>query len=344
MYKKILISILSIVTILSLVGCGSQNSGGEDVGTTDVKTIRISHVLAEDHPTNTTLVDYFKPMVEENSNGKFKVEIYPNAQLGSDRQAIESVGNGSLEMSVPGGPVLSGFYEPFMVYDLPFLFDSREAAYEACDGELKDVLAERVLEKQNFRILGIGENGFRHITNNAGPITEPADLAGMKIRTMESPNHLETFKALGANATPLAFNELFTALQQGTVDGQENPIAIIYTSRIFEVQDYLTLDGHYYVNCPYIVNEDFWKGLSPEQQSVIQDAINETIKQQRKALTEQENEYLELLKEEGVTVTELTSEQRQKFIDETSVVYDWFINKYGEEAAELVELARSYNK
>lgn len=344
MFKKILMSIVSIIIVLSLVACSSGNDEGEGTGETKVKTIRISHVLAEDHPTNTTLVEYFKPMVEENSNGEFKVEIYPNAQLGSDRQAIESVGNGSLEMSVPGGPVLSGFYEPFMVYDLPFLFDSKQAAYDACDGELKDILAEKVLEKQNFRILGIGENGFRHITNNAGPIKEPADLKGLKIRTMESPNHLETFKALGANATPLAFNELFTALQQGTVDGQENPIAIIYTSRIFEVQDYLTLDGHYYVNCPYIVNEDFWKGLSPEQQTVIQDAVNETIKQQRMALQEQEDEYLELLKEEGVNITELTTEQRQKFIDQTSGVYDWFIEKYGEEASELVDLARSYNK
>lgn len=347
MLKKISIISLMVILVTLFSACGNSNKTSGDANTksetTGVKTIRISHVLQEDHPTNTTLLNYFKPMVEEKSGGKIKVEIYPNAQLGSDRQAIESVINGSIEMSVPGGPVVSGFYEPYMVYDLPFLFDSREAAYAALDGELKDKISEGLLKAQNIRILGIGENGFRHITTSKKPIKTPEDLKGLKIRTMECPVHLKTFEALGANPTPIAFNELFTALQQGTVDGQENPIAIIYTSKLYEVQKYLTLDGHYYVNCPYIINENFWNSLSDEEQKIVQEAIDETVKQQRSELEKQEKEYLDLIKKSGTEVIELTPEQRDKFIEKTKTVYDWFEKTY-DNGKELIDMAKSYNK
>lgn len=347
MLKKISIISLMVILVTLFSACGNSNKTSGDANTksetTGVKTIRISHVLQEDHPTNTTLLNYFKPMVEEKSGGKIKVEIYPNAQLGSDRQAIESVINGSIEMSVPGGPVVSGFYEPYMVYDLPFLFDSREAAYAALDGELKDKISEGLLKAQNIRILGIGENGFRHITTSKKPIKTPEDLKGLKIRTMECPAHLKTFEALGANPTPIAFNELFTALQQGTVDGQENPVAIIYTSKLYEVQKYLTLDGHYYVNCPYIINENFWNSLSDEEQKIVQEAIDETVKQQRSELEKQEKEYLDLIKKSGTEVIELTPEQRDKFIEKTKPVYDWFEKTY-DSGKELIDMAKSYNK
>ncbi|KGF35888.1 hypothetical protein HMPREF2134_03415 [Peptoniphilus lacrimalis DNF00528] len=350
MFKKFSKISLLVILITFLVACGNSNQAGgnnkisgKNSDSKGVKTIRISHVLPEDHPTNTTLVDYFKPIIEEKSGGKIKVEIYPNAQLGSDRQAIESVINGSIEMSVPGGPVISGFYEPYMVYDLPFLFNSREAAYSAFDGELKDKLSDGLLKAQNIRILGIGENGFRHITTNNKAIKAPEDLKGLKIRTMECPVHLKTFEALGANPTPIAFNELFTALQQGTVDGQENPIAIIYTSKLYEVQNYLTLDGHYYVNCPYIVNENFWQSLSKEEQDIVQKAIDETVKQQRIELEKQEQEYLELIKKSGTKVIELSDEQKDKFKKSTQSVYEWFEENY-EDGKDLVDMAKSYNK
>lgn len=336
--KKTLVLLVVALLLISVVGCGE---GGSSSKGEDAVTLRISHVLAEDHPTHTTLVDFFKPEIEKNSNGTIKVEIYPNAQLGSDRQAIESVSMNQLEMTVPGGPVLSGFYEPYMVYDLPFLFSSREAAYAACDGELREELSKGLLEEHNVRILGIGENGFRHTTTNKGPINTPSDLKGMKIRTMESPLHLATFRSFGANPTPMGFNELFTALQQGTVDGQENPIAIIYTSKLYEVQEYMVMDGHYYVNCPYLINEDFWNKLTADQQKVVQDATNLTVTEQRKALAAQEEEYLVKLEEAGLKINRLSDENKQLFIDAAQVVYPEFTNKFG---TDLVDLAQSYNQ
>lgn len=344
MTKKLsLVLALLLVLSFALTGCGSKtntDTGSSSSGDDKVITIRISHVLQDNHPTNTTLVDVFKPEIEKNSNGKIKVEIYPNAQLGSDRQAIEAVSLGSLEMSVPGGPVVSGFYEPYMVFDLPFLFNDRAAAYAAMDGELGEKVAEGLLD-QNIVILGIGENGFRHITNNKGPIYTPDDLAGVKIRTMENPLHMAAFKGMGANPTPIAFGELFTALQQKTVDAQENPVAIILTSKFNEVQKYLTLSSHVFANCPYIINKDFYEGLSPELQKVVADAVTKTVEAQRKTLAEMEAGYIEELKGLGMEVNDLTPEQRQLFAEKSQPAYDLFAEKFG---TELIDLAKSYNK
>ncbi len=342
MKKKFSLMLMVLLAVsVFLVGCGDSDSSSDKGGNgNDVTTIRISHVLAEDHPSNTTLIDVFKPEVEKNSDGKLKVEIYPNAQLGSDRQSIEAVSLNSLEMSVPGGPVLSGFYEPFMIFDLPFIFNDREAVYAAMDGELAEKASEGLLN-QNIMILGIGENGFRHITNNKGPITSPDDLEGMKIRTMENPLHMAAFKGMGANPTPMAFGELFTGLQQKTVDAQENPVAIIYTSKFNEVQDYLTLTGHVFANCPYIISKDFYDSLSPDLQKVVTDAVDKTVVAQRERLQEMEASYIDSLKESGMQVNDLTPEQRQVFVDRSRPAFDLFEEKFGDE---LIKLAESYNK
>ncbi len=341
MKKFSLVLVILLAISVGLVGCSGNTDTGSDSGDSDkVTTIRISHVLAEDHPSNTTLVDVFKPEIEKNSNGKLKVEIYPNAQLGSDRQAIEAVSLNTLEMSVPGGPVLSGFYEPFMIFDLPFIFNDREAVYAAMDGELA-VKASEGLADQNIMILGIGENGFRHITNNKGPINTPEDLDGMKIRTMENPLHMAAFKGMGANPTPIAFGELFTALQQKTVDAQENPVAIILTSKFNEVQDYLTLTGHVFANCPYIISKEFYDGLSPELQKVVTDAVDKTVVAQRERLAELETNYIEELKSSGMEINEITAEQKALFAEKAKPAYDLFEEKFGDE---LIKLAKSYNK
>ncbi len=328
MKKKLsLVLVLAMVMTVFLAGCGgggdAEKKGGDGGSGKAEYTIRVAHVLAADHATNVTAEEVFKKEVEEKSNGRIKVEVYPNGQLGGDRQTIEALNLGTLEMCIPGGTVLSGFVDDFEVLDLPFLFKSKEDAFKVFDGKVGDELNKK-LEDIGIVNLGYGENGYRHVTNNKGPITKPEDLKGVKIRTMENPIHMAAFKAFGANPTPISFNELFTALQQGTVDAQENPIPIIYTSKLYEVQKYLTLTGHVYTNCPYLISKTFYDGLPEDLQQVVREAAADCITAQRKMCNDQEQEYLEELKASGMEINELTDEQKQAFVDAAQSVYDDF--------------------
>ncbi|HAS91026.1 MAG TPA: C4-dicarboxylate ABC transporter substrate-binding protein [Clostridiales bacterium] len=348
--KKILslILVLVMITTVLMTGCTKTETPPSQSETEEPKpsetskeeyVLRVAHVLQQDHPTNTTLEDVFKKEVEEKSGGRIKVEVYPNGQLGSDRATIEALPLGTLEMCVPGGTILSGFVEDFMVFDLPFLFSSKEEAFAAFDGEVGDILNSK-LEEIGIVNLGYGENGYRHVTNDKKPIRLPEDLKGVKIRTMENPIHMAAFQAFGANPTPISFNELFTALQQGTVDAQENPVAIIFTSKFSEVQKYLSLTGHVYTNCPYLISKTFLESLPEDLQQVIREAAKNTLTVQRKLLGEKEAETLEILKSEGMEINELTSEEKQAFVDAAKSVYDDFRAKYGSELLDKIEAGK----
>lgn len=337
MKKKLCLAlVLSLVLVAVFTGCSGSGAGSGGDGDKDASAggekgeylIRVAHVLPADHATNMTAENVFKKEVEENSGGRIKVEIYPNSQLGGDRQTIEALNLGTLEMCIPGGTVLSGFIDDFMVLDLPFLFKSREEAFKTFDGPVGDELNKQ-LEDIGIVNLGYGENGYRHVTNNRGPVTSPENLKGLKIRTMENPIHMAAFKAFGANPTPISFNELFTALQQKTVDAEENPIAIIYTSKLYEVQKYLSLTGHVYTQCPYLISKSFFDSLPEDLQKVVRDAAKDTVTAQRQMCVDQEKEYLGELKENGMIINELTDEQKQAFIDAAKPVYDDYVKQYG---------------
>lgn len=344
--KKLLKSIFIICMVMAVIltGCSQKTQGNQDnnsnASNSDKKfTIKVAHVVAETHASHIALTEVFKKEIEEKSGGRITVEIYPNAQLGSDRQAVEAVSMGSTEMTMSAMAVMSGFEEKVTVLDLPFLFKTKEAAYNALDGELGDKINEMLL-KQNVKNLGYAEGGFRNITNSKRPIVKPEDLEGIKIRTQENPIHIASFKAFGANPTPMAFGELFTALQQKTVEGQENPINLIYASKFQEVQKYLSVTGHVYGTACLFINNDFFNSLPADLQDIVQKAADNTVDYQRQLCTEQDEEYLEELKK-VMEVYELTPEEKQVFIDKAQVVYDEFINKNG---SELVDLAKSYNK
>ena len=191
-------------------------------------TIKVGTIVSESHPDYICMKDVFKPYVEKNSNGKIKVELYPNSQLGGDREMSESVQLGTIQIALPATSAIAGFDKRFQVLDLPFLFKSRESAFKALDGELGKKL-DSYLAPLGFANLGYFENGFRHVTNSRKAVYTPADMKGLKLRTMENPMHIAFFKLLGANPTPMNFGELYTALQQKTVDGEENPVAIVET-------------------------------------------------------------------------------------------------------------------
>lgn len=337
--KKFIVVLLVALMMMSVVLTGCSNGAAENADGEEIYTIRIGYVVAETHASHIVLADIFKKELEE--TGRFVVELYPNGQLGGDRQTVESVGLGSLEMTMVGEAAISGFVPEFELVGLPYLFTSLDAAHDALDGEFGQALDEMLID-QNMYVLGWGDVGFRNITNSKREIVTPADLDGIKIRTMETPAHLTYFNALGANATPMAFNELFTALQQGTVDAQENPSALIYNAKFYEVQDYMTVSEHVFTAAPIIINKDFMDTLPEDLQTLVADTAKKTMDAQRELLLEQNTEYQVEIENEGVQVTYLTEAQKDAFkqvaLDE---VYPGIIEQYG---SELIDLANSYNK
>lgn len=332
-------SLVLIIVILTIGVFLKEDYNAKNPTSTGSIVIRLSHVTNETSPIHLSCV-YFKEILEERSNGAFEVQIYPNSQLGGDRQAVESVSLGSITASFPGTAVLAGFEPKFMVGDLPFIFKSREAAYQAFDNELGAEL-NKLLDKHNIVNLGYGETGFRHITNSVKPITTPEDLKGLSIRTMENPIHIASFRAWGANPTPISFSELFTALQQHTVDAQENPLQITASSRFQEVQDYLSLTGHFYASGSLLFNKEFVDNLPEDLYKLLTECTKEMIDYERVLTAEMESDFLADLQAAGMQINELTPEQKDLFIETAQSVYKEFEGMLGKD---LIDLARKYNE
>ena len=346
---KKLLACLSVAMMMTLTACGGggggEAQGGSSAGTGasgDEKTytLRIAHLVPEEQSTHVAALK-MKETIESKSNGRIKVEIYPNGSLfPSDREAIEAVQLGNVEMTIPAIAPLAGFNKKFMVFDLPFLFKSHEAAYKALDGEVGQELLKD-LEASGLKGLVFAENGFRHMSNNNGPITKPEDLKGLKFRTLENPVHTATFNAFGANASPFAFGELYTALQQKMYDAMECPISLYYTNKFYEVQKYLTLSGHVYAATILVANLDWYNSLPDDLKKIVDDAAVEYRDFQRQLAQQQDKEWLEKLKEGGMEVNELTPEQKDVFIKAAQAVYDQFTPEIGEE---LVKKAMAANE
>lgn len=321
-----------LTVVLALVLTGAAFAKPEFV-------IKVGYILPETQSDHIIMRDVFKKDIEEKSGGRISVELYPNGQLGGDRELIESVQLGTVQVAIPATSALAGFDKRFQVFDLPFLFKSKETAFKALDGELGHKVDE-LLKPLGMRNLGYGENGYRHITNNRNPVRKPDDLKGIKLRTMENPLHLAFFKMLGANPTPMSFGELYTALQQGTVDGQENPVVLVYTAKFYEVQKFYSLTGHVYSATMLVANDDFFASMPEDLWKIVEDAGKRYVVEQRVLAEEQEHKFLDELKKVGLQVNELTPEEKQLFIDATLPVYDQFKDIIG---AELVELAKKAN-
>ncbi|MDC3412190.1 TRAP transporter substrate-binding protein [Aquibacillus sp. 3ASR75-11] len=343
--KKIYALILTALLVFVLAACGSNEEGTNESGsngtdedngekTTETKTIRAGIGLNEDHPQYKGLLK-FKEIVEEKTDGAIKVETYASGQLGDDRTMTEALQLGTQEVTIPSTAPLANFVPEFSVFDFPFLFPNEEVADEVLDGEVGQKFLDK-LEDQNLVGLAYWENGFRNLTNSERPVATAADFDGLKIRTMENNLHLEAFRALGANPTPMAFTELFTAMQQGTVDGQENPFATIYLSKFYEVQDYVSNTNHIYSPFVFLMSKSFYDGLTEEQQTIVKEAAVEAGQYERKLNREANDKYLDNLIEEGMTYTEITPEARQEMIDLIQPVIDKYAKEIGEDTVQEV--------
>lgn len=265
----------------------------------------------------------FGEIVADKSGGELEVQVFPAAQLGSERDMVEGLQLGSLEMTLTSTGPMGNFVPQVKLFNLPFLFKDRESCYRVLDGEIGTQIADRFV-KIGIRSLGWYENGFRNITNSQRPITSPADMDGLKIRVMEDDVFILTMKALGASPTPMAFGELYTALEQGVVDAQENPLAVIHSSRFFEVQKYLAMTGHFYSPAVMLISEITWQSLSPEHQKIVAAAAKEAKDYERQLSIQADQELEAACAEEGMVVTHPDKEPFMKAVapvyNNTSVI------------------------
>lgn len=288
-----------------------------------------SHVLPPEHPYQAAC-EKMKEIVEEKTNGEITITIHASASLAEEPEAVEGLKMGTIGLTTVSAAPLTGFVKEYMACDLPFLFKTPKEAYEFYDGEI-GVELFKLTEKIGLVGLAWWDNGFRNFTNNVRPLIKPADFKGLKIRLMNSPVHMASVRALGGNPVPIDFGELYTALQQGVVDGQENPVANIYTSRFQEVQKYLTMSRHFYDPSPTFISAKIWKKLTPEQQQIVKEAAIVARDHMRKITNDQEAGLIEKLKQEGMEVAFLTPEEAGAFQEATKDVWKEFESQIGEE-------------
>ncbi|MCV0424326.1 MAG: TRAP transporter substrate-binding protein, partial [Roseibium sp.] len=288
-------------------------------GTAAAETVlRIGHGANEQYHMHRALL-HFEEQVEAGSNGEIDVQIFPSSQMGPDREMIESVQAGVLEMAVSPSSFFAGWDPAFAVIELPYMYASKDIALDVLNGDAGDQMLDR-LSGQGLVGLGWLENGLRHVTNNVRPIETPGDLEGVKLRTMKVPAHVATFKALGANPTPMNFGEVYSALQQGVIDGQENPVALIDSQRFYEVQKHVSLTGHVFTVYIPVISDAYFSGLSPEHQKLLRDAMASAEAYQQELVDTEEAGQLQKIREAGVNVVDLTAKQRQAFSDQTEGV------------------------
>lgn len=296
------------------------------VSSVQAKTVfRVNHTLDPTSHYNHGLL-YLDKLLQERTNGELSLDVYHSSQLGSERDAIEGVTMGTLEMTLVSSAPLANFTKTFMVFDLPFIVSDRDKAYKWMDGPDGQAILGS-LEKQNMIGLSIWENGFRMLTNSKLAVKKPEDVKGLKIRLMENPVHLATFKTLGAYPTPMPFGELFTALQQKTVDGQENPLVIIYTSKFYEVNKYVSLTGHFYAPAILLINKQVWEKLSPEHRDIMTKSIAEARDWERKFSKDGEAKLIEDLKKGGAEVIEVDKAEWAKVLQPVYKEFESVIGK-----------------
>lgn len=298
--------------------------------------IKLGHIAEPTHPYGKG-GDYFAKLVAEKSGGEIEVKVFPNSQLGGQKDLIEGLVFGSVDMALVGTAALGQFQPQISLFDLPFLFDDRPHAYRSLDTVGMEI--GKALEPRGIKLLGYMENGIRHMTNNVRPIKTPADMKDLKIRVQTNKIHIEMIKALGASPTPMDLSELYSAMQQGTVDGQENPSAHIYTKRFYEVQKYASLTAHAYAPEPVLISMITWKKLTPKQQKIIQDAANESIAWQRKISEDEDNDYWNKIKATGKM--EVISVDRKLFQEATKPVIAMFAKTVGEDNIKKVDALRA---
>ena len=296
------------------------------------QTVTVGHTTS-DNSHYSVGVDAFKKRLEELSGGEFTVEEHPSGALGGERAMIEGLQIGTIDTVITSTGPLGNFVPETYVLDLPFLFADYDQARCVLDGDIGQQLLDQI-GQNNLVGLAWTENGFRHLTNSLREVKTPEDASGLKIRTMENQMHMAAFEEMGVHPTPMAFPELFTALQQGTVDGQENPVSVILTSNLWEVQDHMSLTGHVYSPAIMLASPVLWDSLSEEEKGWFTQAAKAGAEATRAEVSRLETEGVKELKDKGMTVVEdIDKSQFQKAVEPSYSVYT---DQYGSEMLDKI--------
>jgi tripartite ATP-independent transporter DctP family solute receptor len=304
------------------------------------RTLKVGIGLNEDHPQAVS-VKRFGEILAQKTGGKLNAKLFAGGALGNDATMISALRGGTQEMTVPDSSTLVGIVKDFGVLNFPLLFNNEQEADALLDGPFGQKLLAKLPEK-NLIGLAFWENGFRHITNARRPINGANDIAGLKIRVIQNPLFIETFNTLGANALPMPFPEVYNALEQRTIDGQENPTATILSSKFNEVQKHVALTKHIYSVWVLLLSKRTWDSLSAEEKKAVQEAATEATLFERKTIRAYSDKALGELKKMGMQATELSAAEQAKMRDKLKPVVDKFSKEFGDATAKemLAELEK----
>lgn len=321
--NKKYIVILSLLLIMCLVtACGGDKAA---TPTTEkpadkVYTLKAGHVLASDHPYHLGLLKMAEIMAEK-SNGRIRMDVFPSSQIGNERDLIEGMQMGTIDVSLVSTAPLAGFVNEFLAFDLPFLFKDRATALKVLDGEIGQNSLKQI-EANNLVGLAFWENGYFNINNSKKAVKNPSDMKDLKIRTMENAIHMSTFKALGANPIPMAWGEVFTALQQSAIDGCTLTPTSFWTSKLQDAnQKYLTVTHHVYIPAPLLMSKKTYDALPDDLKAIVKEAANAARDYERELSAKVDSEYMAKIKGAGVQIIEVDQAEWQKALQPVYAEY-----------------------
>lgn len=354
MKKLAALLMAGLMTCTLLAGCGGSSSSGSSAPAASApaasapaaEATKVSatfcNMLATDHPQSVAATEVLAPEISEKTGGNFTIDVQVNGTMGSDAETVEATIMGNNAMTGPACATLATIDPNWYILDVPYVFLSKDHARAALDGELGQFLSDSLEKSCGLICLGYGESGMRNLSNNSVAVKSPADMSGMKIRVLENKYHLAAFSALGANPTPMAFSEVYTALQMKQIDGQDNPITITCTSKFYEVQKFYTRTEHMFCGNCVVVNADWFHSLPEDYQTALRESVKDMITEQRRLIDENEAGYLQEMQDAGCEIITLTDAEKQAFVDATQSVRDDFVAEFGDAGQTMLDLAAKY--
>ena len=300
--KKMTAVLLILAFVVALAGCGGNKQPSGDAGKEYRAQMKLTSTQSANHPYMVG-GKRFAELIKERTNGRIEITVYPDSQLAKgERECLEALQQGTIDIYVGSTGPVGGFSPSMMILDIPFLFRDGAHVDKVLDGQIGRALLDD-LDRSGLKGLAFWENGFRHLTNSKTAVKTPEDAKGLKIRTMENKVHLTAFKTAGLNPTPMAWGELYPALQQKVIDGQENPVAVFYNAKFYEVQKYFSTTGHVYSPAPMIISMKRWQAMPKADQEIFMKTAMEVAQYQRKLNRDSEEASLKDMEQKGLVVT-----------------------------------------